>query len=286
MDKAPVFRFAPSPNGYLHLGHARSAWLNAEAAQASGGRLLLRIEDIDGGRSREEFVDAIVDDLHWLGLRWEEPVRRQSRHFADYRAALNVLQKKGLIYPCRCTRSDIARAVAEKEKNTGAAWPRDPDGAPLYPGTCRAVSPRDDAVAWRLDMTAALHSAGNDLFWCEAPPDAPSRHVAAAPQMWGDIVLARKDSPTSYHLAVVHDDALQGVTHVIRGADLFQATAIHCLLQALLGLSAPLYWHHALVMDAQGQKLSKSLKSTALRSLRQQGWTPERVRRAVLPSVD
>jgi glutamyl-Q tRNA(Asp) synthetase len=274
-----VFRFAPSPNGYLHLGHAYSALLNFDLARQCGGRLLLRIEDIDTGRARAEFEAAIYEDLAWLGLDWERPVRRQSEHFGDYARALERLDAMGLIYACDCKRSDIARIAAGKP-----GWPRDPDGSPLYPGTCR-VKPRRTArevlakggVALRLDMRMAAALAGQGLSWREF--DAGD--IVADPAEWGDVVLARKDTPASYHISVVVDDALQGVTDVVRGKDLFAATSLHRLLQRLLDLPAPNYRHHGLVLDEKGEKLGKSVASTALRALRAEGWAPADVRRRV-----
>ncbi len=286
--QTPVFRFAPSPNGYLHLGHALSALLNADMARARGGRLLLRIEDIDATRCRPEYERAIYDDLHWLGIAWEQPVRRQSEHFDDYRAALAVLETQGLLYPSFESRGEIAALVAERER--AGPWPRDPDGAPLYPGTGKTMPPRERArriaagepYALRLDMQAAIARAG-PLSWIEAAqaPDGESGAVIATPEQWGDVVLARKDVPTSYHLAVVVDDARQDVSHVVRGQDLLRATAVHRLLQVLLGLPAPHYHHHRLVLDAEGRKLSKSTQATALRSLRDEGATPADIRRMV-----
>ena len=278
---SPVFRFAPSPNGYLHLGHALSALLNFEAAQASGGRFLLRIEDIDATRCRAEYEDAIYEDLAWLGIRWEEPVRRQSEHFDAYRDTVGTLDRDGLIFPSFESRAEIARLVAQREAETGVAWPRDPDGAPLYPGTRTAglqgLSARmmAEPYALRLDVRTACSRVG-PLSWIEGDDV-----VTATPETWGDVVLARKETPTSYHLAVVIDDALQGVTHVVRGADLKAATSVHRLLQALLGLPAPVYRHHRLVLDADGSKLSKSTGATALRSLREQGATPTEIRRLI-----
>lgn len=284
MSVPPVFRFAPSPNGYLHLGHALSAILNFDAAQRSGGRFLLRIEDIDTGRTREEFVQAIEEDLAWLGLRWEQSVRRQSAHFGEYAQRLDMLRQQGLVYPCNCTRGAIGQAVAEREKS--GPWPRDPDGAPLYPGACRTRQLDGEGCAWRLDMRKALASMDRELFWREQDESGAIANIAADPSRWGDVILARKDFPASYHLAVVHDDALQGITHVIRGADLREATAIHRLLQNMLGLPAPIYRHHALVRDAKGDKLSKSLRSTALRELRAQGVTPAQIRQRLgLPGI-
>ena len=284
----PVFRFAPSPNGYLHLGHAYSALLNANLARQANGRLLLRIEDIDATRCRPEFEAAIYEDLHWLGLAWETPVRRQSDHFASYRAALDRLSARGLIYQSFESRAEIARMVAERDANT--PWPRDPDGAPLYPGTAKQLSaPAREALiasgvpcALRLDMAAALASAG-DLDWTEEGegPGGEDGRVRAQPEAWGDVVIGRKDTPASYHLAVVVDDALQGVTDVVRGQDLFWATSVHRLLQRLLDLPAPRYRHHALVRDAAGAKLSKSTRATGLRELRAEGVSPAVVRRRI-----
>lgn len=285
----PVFRFAPSPNGFLHLGHARSALLNFDLARQSGGRLLLRIEDIDATRCRPEYEQAIYEDLAWLGISWEEPVRRQSEHLALYQAAVDRLARDGLIYPAFESRAEIARMVGEKER-TGA-WPRDPDGAPVYPGIGRQLTEVERAqriraeapYALRLDMTAAVARTTGVLSWREqgAGPDGETGDVPARPEQWGDVILARKDTPTSYHLAVVIDDALQGVTHVVRGEDLFWATGVHRLLQELLGLPQPVYHHHALVLDDAGQKLSKSTRSTALRDLRAGRATPAEIRRLV-----
>jgi glutamyl-Q tRNA(Asp) synthetase len=278
----PIFRFAPSPNGHLHLGHALSALLNFEMARAAGGRFLLRIEDIDAARCRSEYEQAIYDDLAWLGIAWEEPVRRQSAHLDEYRAALARLG--GLVYPSFESRGEIARMVAER----GNSWPRDPDGAPLYPGDAR--SPPDaerkrrieagEPYALRLDMAAAIARAG-PLTWTEtgAGPHGETGMVPAAPQLWGDVVLARKETPTSYHLSVVVDDALQGVTHVVRGQDLFWATGVHRLLQALFDLPGPCYHHHRLILDPAGQKLSKSTRATALRALRDDGASVADIRR-------
>jgi glutamyl-Q tRNA(Asp) synthetase len=285
---AAVFRFAPSPNGYLHLGHALSALLNHDMARACGGRLLLRIEDIDHTRCRSEFEAAIYEDLAWLGIGWEQPVRRQSAHFDDYRAALQRIDDMGLLYPSFESRREIARLVADREAAGG--WPRDPDGAPLYPGAAKSLTAQErrrrmaggEPYALRLDMQAALARAGS-LAWTEsgAGPDGETGTVPARPEAWGDVVLGRKETPTSYHLAVVVDDALQGVTQVVRGQDLFWSTGVHRLLQALLGLPAPLYHHHRLVRDADGRKLAKSTRSTALRELRARGATAAEIRRTV-----
>jgi glutamyl-Q tRNA(Asp) synthetase len=282
----PVFRFAPSPNGNLHLGHELSALLNADMARAAGGRLLLRIEDIDVTRCRPEYEAAIYEDLAWLGIAWELPVRRQSQHFDDYRAALAKLDAMGLIYPSFESRAEVARLVAERDAK--GPWPRDPDGAPLYPGAAKTLPPAERArrmaggepYALRLDMQAALAWAGG-LTWSEtgAGPAGETGSITADAAAWGDVILARKETPTSYHLAVVVDDAAQGVTDVVRGRDLFHATSVHRLLQALLGLAAPRYHHHRLLLDAAGKKLSKSTAATGLRELRAQGLTPADVRR-------
>jgi glutamyl-Q tRNA(Asp) synthetase len=284
----PVFRFAPSPNGYLHLGHALSALINFDMARAAAGRFLLRIEDIDQARCRGEYETAIYEDLAWLGLDWEQPVRRQSEHFAEYRAALARLEADGLLYPSFESRAEIAALIAQRDAHRN--WPRDPDGVPLYPGSARAAPPAERArrlaagepFALRLDMAAALARVGA-LDWREsgAGPAGETGIVAAEPARWGDIVLARKETPTSYHLAVVIDDARQGVTHVVRGRDLFWSTSLHRLLQALLGLPVPAYHHHRLVLDAQGRKLSKSTQATALRLLREGGSTAALIRAMV-----
>jgi glutamyl-Q tRNA(Asp) synthetase len=277
-----VFRFAPSPNGYLHLGHAYSALMNHEMALATGGSLLLRIEDIDKERCRPEFERAIYEDLHWLGLDWERPVRRQSQHFAEYSAVLRGLERRELIYPCFCSRSDVMHAVTDH-----LDWPRDPDGSPLYPGTCRRLAMQERRrrlaegrpAAYRLDMTAALAAAEREIGWREYGSGAQGRDVVAEPFLWGDAVLARKDVPASYHIAVVADDALQGVTNIVRGEDLFMATSLHRLLQVLLDLPEPCYHHHELLRDAAGRKLSKSLRAKSLRALRHEGLSPAYVKR-------
>jgi glutamyl-Q tRNA(Asp) synthetase len=284
----PVFRFAPSPNGYLHLGHALSALLNAKMARAASGRLLLRIEDVDATRCRPEYEAAIYEDLAWLGLTWEQPVWRESEHLGDYRAALAELDAVGLVYPSFESRAEIAMMVAGREAK--GHWPRDPDGAPLYPGNAKALEPADrkrridagEPYALRLDMTAALARTGS-LTWTEtgAGPNGETGAVAADPAAWGDVILARKDAPASYHLAVVADDAAQGVTDAVRGHDLFHAASVHRLLQALLGLPEPRYHHHRLVLDADGRKLSKSTAATGLRELRAGGASPPEIRRRV-----
>jgi glutamyl-Q tRNA(Asp) synthetase len=261
-----VFRFAPSPNGLLHLGHAYSALKNFDLARQSGGRLLLRIEDIDATRCRPEFEAAIVEDLAWLGIEWEVPARRQSEHFSLYRAAAQRLADQGLIYPAFESRAEIARLVAQQDLS--GAWVRlSESGAPY---------------ALRLDMAAAYRRVG-DLTWSEqgAGPGGENGTVQARPQVWGDVVLARKETPTSYHLSVVIDDALQGVTDVVRGQDLFWSTSVHRLLQQLLDLPQPMYRHHPLLLDASGQKLAKSTQATGLRELRARGLTPPDIRHMV-----
>jgi len=276
-----VFRFAPSPNGLLHLGHGYSALLNFESARRSGGRFLLRIEDIDATRCRPEFETAIFEDLAWLGMTWELPVRRQSEHLAVYQQAVQRLSDQGLLYPAFESRAEIARLVAQREAE--AAWLRDPDGAPLYPGSAKALGIDERArliasgvpYALRLDMMAACHRVG-DLAWCEqgAGPRGETGIVKADPLAWGDVVLARKETPTSYHLSVVVDDALQGVSDVVRGQDLFWSTSVHRLLQRLLDLPQPVYRHHRLIRDDAGHKLAKSTQATGLRELRARGVTP------------
>ena len=283
---APVFRFAPSPNGLLHLGHAYSALLNADLARRTGGRLLLRIEDIDRARSRRTFEEAIGRDLAWLGLSWETPVRRQSEHFLDYRRAAGDLRLRGLLYPCFCSRKTVAAAVARLEADKGRSWPRDPDGAPLYPRTCRTLAAAEisnriaagEPHAWRLDAARALKAAPGPHRYRRYEDAGEGAQVEANPRRWGDPIVVRADIPASYHLAVVHDDALQGVTHVVRGTDLEAATDLHVLLQALLGLPTPLYRHHALVSDPFGDKLSKSRGSESLDDLRRRGVGPDAVR--------
>jgi glutamyl-Q tRNA(Asp) synthetase len=281
-----VFRFAPSPNGLLHLGHAYSALLNFDLARQCGGRLLLRIEDIDATRCRPEFEAAIFEDLAWLGIQWEAPVRRQSEHFSLYRDAVQRLVDQDLVYPAFESRAEVTRLVAREEAN--GTWPRDPDGAPLYPGLAKSLRAEQRArlvesgtpYALRLDMAAACRRVG-DLRWVEqgAGPGGETGTVQAEPLAWGDVVLARKQTPTSYHLSVVIDDALQGVTEVVRGRDLFWSTSVHRLLQRLLDLPQPIYRHHALILDAAGKKLAKSTKATGLRELRAQGLTPPDIRR-------
>lgn len=281
-DARPVYRFAPSPNGYLHIGHAYSALRNFEMARRTGGRFLLRIEDIDLERCRPDYEQAIFEDLAWLGLNWEEPVLRQSEHFSVYARAVEHVQARGLLYPCFCSRLEISRAVADRRD-----WPRDPDGGPHYPGTCRCL-PADDRArrlasgqhaALRLDMMQAISQTRQLLAWREYGEGDEARDVHAQAALWGDCVLARKDIPTSYHISVVVDDARQGVTDIVRGKDLFDATSLHRLLQEILNLPAPRYHHHDLLRDPAGQKLSKSTRAKSLRALREEGVTAQDVRK-------
>lgn len=285
-----VFRFAPSPSGLLHLGHAYSALLNSRLQREAGGRLLLRIEDIDLERADPAFERAIHEDLAWLGIEFEPKVRRQSEHLGEYRAVLDRLRAAGLVYPGFMSRSEIARHVSEYEAG-GRIWPRDPEGAPVYPDVDRQLCEgerraRIDAgrpYAWRLDMAAACRIVGNRVSWREqgAGPAGETGRITADPRAWGDVVLARRDCPTSYHVAVVVDDALQGVTHVVRGRDLFHATAVHRLLQGLLGLPEPVYHHHRLILGANGRKLSKRCDDKALATMRAEGATPADILRLV-----
>lgn len=289
----PVFRFAPSPNGHLHIGHALSALLNARAAVALDGRFLVRVEDIDQARCTPELEADMFDDLAWLGVPLDEPALRQSAHFPDYRAALERLQDMGLVYPAYLSRAEIKRFVQDTEKS-GKTWPRDPDGAPLYPGD-RAVLVEaerlermhsDAPFTLRLDMKKALARVGPGLTWQEAGSEGkalfgPAEAVAADAARWGDVVLARKDTPTSYHLAVVIDDARQGITDVLRGQDLYHATSVHRVLQHLLDLPQPRYRHHRLILGPDGRKLSKSNDDTSLRSLREGGLTLTELRRRI-----
>ena len=270
-----VTRFAPSPTGRLHLGHAHSALLGHRRAREAGGRFLLRIEDIDGTRCRPEFVEAIGEDLAWLGLDWDGEVRRQSQHMADYRGGLDRLQAARLLYPCFCTRAEIKAEI----ERSGAA-PHGPDG-PLYPGTCRGLGDEERQVrsaagrpyALRLDMAKACADAG-PLIW----HDLRLGEREARPERFGDVVLGRKETPASYHLAVTLDDAVQGVTLVTRGEDLLASTDVHRLLQALFGLPTPAYEHHPLILDATGRRLAKREGAPTLAALRDQGRSPAEVR--------
>jgi len=270
----PVFRFAPSPNGYLHLGHAASALLNSDLARRAGGQLLLRIEDIDLVRSLPAYEAALHEDLAWLGLTFDGSVRRQSEHLDTYSAALDGLERRGLTYRCFCSRA-------------GTAWPRDPDGAPHHAGSCRDLAPdlaaaraaaEPHAVRLAMDRALADRTAADWVVPDWDPVTGMVTPTRVDPSAWGDVILGRRDVRTSYHLSVVIDDALQGVSHVVRGADLAAATAVHCVLQRLLDLPSPLYHHHPLVLDDDGAKLSKSRASPALRDLRAAGMTPAAIR--------
>ncbi|MEP3431441.1 MAG: tRNA glutamyl-Q(34) synthetase GluQRS [Roseibium sp.] len=289
----PVFRFAPSPNGHLHLGHALSALLNARAAVALKGRFLVRVEDIDQTRCTPELEREMFEDLDWLGLPLTEPVLRQSEAFPRYRNALEKLQDLGVVYPAYLTRAEIKRFVTEFEAD-GKPWPRDPDGAPIYPGDAAVLSEQEqkarakseDPFAVRLNMAVALDQVGRNLTWDEygaegkALFEAP-RQVPVDAAAWGDVVLARKDTPTSYHLSVVVDDAYQGITDVLRGQDLYASTSVHRVLQKLLGLPAPRYRHHRLIMDKDGRKLSKSSQDTSIRTLREAGLSHANMRNLI-----
>jgi glutamyl-Q tRNA(Asp) synthetase len=279
MSTASTFRFAPTPNGALHLGHAYSALMNARLAAAAGGRLLLRIEDLDRTRCKPEYESAIRDDLAWLAVAFAGAPRRQSDHAEDYERALGALRARGLAYPCFCSRGIVAAAASG----------RDPDGAPLYSGTCRSLTPHEaaarltagEAAAWRLDSRRARAVAPTELTWHEFGEGETEVGCIADAAAWGDFVLRGRDAVASYHLAVVVDDALQAVSDVVRGRDLLAATSAHRLLQLLLGLPAPRYRHHRLVLDANGDKMSKSAASTPLAALRALGATPDDLRVAL-----
>ena len=284
----PVFRFAPSPNGALHLGHAYSALLNQQMAQAADGMFLIRIEDIDTTRCTPELEQAMLEDLAWLGIASDLPPVRQSDHFDVYADALETLRDAGLIYAAFMTRGEIKRFVEQQTD-----WPKDPDGSPLYPGEERNWSTDQQEAAiygadqfmWRLDMTAAAKHVGGELVWVETgcgPQGAgETGEILANPYEWGDIILARSDIPASYHLSVTLDDAKQGITHVVRGRDLFYATSVHRLLQTLLGLPVPIYHHHDLILGEDQRKLSKSAGDTSLRALRNAGLRPTDIIRMV-----
>jgi len=293
--KAPIVRFAPSPNGHLHLGHALSAILNAQAAETGRGRFLIRIDDLDQSRARPEFKQAIFEDLSWLGLHWDPEVRRESHHLAEYGAALQRLTDMGLVRRSVASRREIAEAAAAAQE-AGAPWRRDPDGgwhvppdeAFLPAATIAERVAANGPATLRLRMVDALARLDEPLVFHETGlgPDGETGRIKADPSIWGDIVLGRSDAPGSYHLAVVVDDAAQSITEVIRGRDLFHSTAIHRLLQALLGLPVPTYRHHRLILGEDGRKLSKSCGATSLRELRARGTTPDDVRRLVDLAID
>ncbi|MBV1706328.1 MAG: tRNA glutamyl-Q(34) synthetase GluQRS [Hyphomicrobiales bacterium] len=286
-SKPLIFRFAPSPNGRLHLGHARSALVNAARARASGGILLVRMEDIDRDRCRKDYETAILEDLSWLGISWATPVLRQSEHFARYRLMLQDLAERRLVYPCFCSRQDVTNAVAGLRD-----WSTDPDGVRHYPGTCRVMNARQrserlaqgQAYSWRLDNARAIAAVGKALSFTELGPHGAARRVEAQPQLWGDVILGRKDVPASYHLAVVADDAFQGVTDVVRGEDLKAATHLHRLLQALFDLPTPSYFHHLNLVDALGRKLAKSHGAKSLSDWRTDGFGAADIRALALGS--
>lgn len=295
----PLFRFAPSPNGWLHLGHAFSALTAFERSQEARGRFLLRIEDIDTGRTRSEYIDGIFQDLEWLGLSWKHPVRRQSECFPAYEAAIQRLRKMDVLYPCFATRKEIIDTITQGGIPLDR-WPRDPDGGLLYPGIYKDITQAERSsllwegrtFAWRLNMLKAKALAeeinGGPISFEESGPenlpngtDKGQVTCTIAPERFGDVILARKDVPTSYHIAVVIDDADQGITDVVRGQDLFPATDIHRLLQVLLGLPAPRYHHHRLIRDDTGRRLAKSARDQGIRELRQQGLSPNDIRKMI-----
>lgn len=276
----PVFRFAPSPNGELHLGHAYSALVTDHMSKQARGRFLLRIEDVDGGRAREKFEHQIFEDLQWLGLQWETPVWKQSEHMDNYAQALDRLKTMGLLYPCFASRSEILNHPLTK------TMPQNPEGFPIYPGIYRDLpeSKAEQRInggephTLRLNMQKAMalaHEKVEKISFRERRPDGSYQPIFEPPEAWGDVVLARKEIPTSYSLAVVIDDALQGVTHVTRGEDLYYATSLHRLLQILLDLPEPLYHHHPLIVDMTGRKLSKSDDDVSLKSIRATGISPQ-----------
>ena len=282
MSEPIVTRFAPSPTGYLHLGHAFSALTAWRRAREAGGRFLLRLEDIDPTRCRPEFAAAILEDLAWLGLDWDGDVRVQSQHLSEYRIVLDTLIARGLLYPCFCTRADITREVAQS-----AAAPHSPDGAPLYPGICRLLSEDERAAriaagerySLRIDMRRALDTVPHPLTFHELDEGAIECH----PEQFGDVVLARKDAPASYHLCVTHDDALQNVTLITRGEDLKPATHLHRLLQAMMDWPVPIYAHHPLLTDTAGRRLAKRDRAATLHDLRAAGHSPAEVRAMATP---
>lgn len=269
-------RFAPSPNGYLHLGHAFSALLNQKIALQLDAELLLRMEDIDQTRVREEYVSAIYEDLIWLGLSWPEPIMLQSQRFEAYHAKLEWLIEEGFAYRAFLSRKEIKNYAVETNQKNSHDWPRDPDGAPLYPDLCKQQSRKlsdqraDDgeAFTWRLDMQKAISYINRELTWSEYDLNFTKTVIKADPSVWGDVIIARRDTPTSYHLSVVIDDATQDIDLVVRGMDLYHASSVHRLLQVLFDLPEPGYIHHKLILGKDGRKLSKSSQDTSIRSLR------------------
>lgn len=289
--KRPVLRFAPSPNGELHLGHAYSALVNQALARKLDGSLLLRIEDIDTQRCTPALEKQMLEDLEWIGLEWEGKVLRQSQSMDRYQETLEALEQEGLVYPSTMSRGEIRRQIELNEESSGNPWPRDPDGVPLYPGKERELDAdareqlkgQSATIAFRLDMHQALERMAAIPSWREhgAGPAGESGSCSIDPAKWGDVLLGRKDVPASYHLCCVLDDALTGIDLVVRGRDLFAATAVHRLLQELLGLPVPDYYHHDLILDETGRKLSKSLKDTSLRQLKDAGLQPDDVKRII-----
>ena len=293
-DKEPIYRFAPSPNGRLHLGHAYSALLNQCLAETNGGSLLLRVENIDLIRCTTVLEQQMLDDLAWLGIKWSKEPLRQSDRLDIYREGLDRLASMGLVYPAFMTRSEIRR-VAQDKSERGLEWPNDPDGTPLYPPNDRQLTEKERIVlikagrpySLRLNMQKAVsrvrEMGKGNLLWKEdgKGPKGETGLVKALPDEWGDIILAGKDAPATYHLACVLDDGLSGVTHIVRGRDLFWATSVHRVLQVLLGLPEPRYFHHDLVPGEDGKKLSKSRKDTSLAELRAAGVTPNGIRKMV-----
>lgn len=290
MVRAPVFRFAPSPNGWLHLGHAYSALLNAKLAHDLNGHLLLRIEDVDHGRCDPRYIPELIEDLHWLGVQWSGAVWRQSERQSVYAGALKTLRDYGLVYRSFLTRGAIAKIVVDANRD-GKVWPLDPNGVPLCPTYERDLSSSEietrlrshQSFCWRLNISKAVTAFGDVQTFAESDDSTMQsfHQVALTLQCWGDIVIARKEIPTSYHLAVVVDDALQGVTHVVRGHDLFPSTVIHRLLQRILGFNEPFYFHHRLIVNDHGNKMSKTKNDKALRTMREAGLSPETIRAMV-----
>lgn len=280
----PVFRFAPSPNGHLHLGHAFSALLNQKMAREAGGKLLLRIEDIDPTRCTQELEDQMLHDLEWIGFEWDETPRRQSEHFEDYAQALEKLAKLDLVYPSALSRGEIKKIIQTKQGNS-ENWPRDPDGSPLYPGCERnfdnaqrlelITSVQDYAL--RLNIKSARETITTPLNWTEQSTKQ-SETINANPLLWGDIIIARKSLPISYFLCCTYDDGIQNISHVVRGKDLYHSTSIHVMLGQILGFQKPVFHHHDLILDDKGQKLSKSKDHTSLKDLRHKGVTVEQLK--------
>lgn len=290
----PIFRFAPSPNGYLHPGHAYAALLNQKICRAHNGIMLLRMENTDIGRSNRKYEDAILEDLTWIGFEWQGEVRRQSEYFDRYQTKLDELRNAGFAYPSFLSRREIRGVVEKWEKDNDNDWPRDPDGALHYPGIGREfdeatrirLQAENPNFAMRLDINAAIGNNPNDLNWQEMQCDdngaeLKQERIKCAPEQWGDVILGRKDIPASYHLACVIDDGLQNITHVVRGKDIYHATSIHRVLQKLLGIEPPIYCHHDLLLDDQGEKLSKRHGDKSLRELREEGMLPSDIHRLI-----